>query len=125
MLRTNDYVACLAVSLPIKDLMARTSASASPAASVPFPQLLGWADAIGSAIGQGIARGLNSSLNAGGVVGAPALGPRKRGRPAKPFVGFVPVGQRCSVAGCGKPARAKGMCSAHYQASRRKRLAKA
>ena len=105
--------------------MPRTSASVPPASSVPFPQLLGWADAIGSAIGQGIARGLNSSLGNGALAGAPSFGPKKRGRPAKPFVGFVPAELRCKVAGCGKPARAKGLCSAHYQAARRKKLGKA
>jgi hypothetical protein len=90
---------------------------------------MGWAHQLGHAIGQGVARGLNGSLaNFGtqGVVGAvPAFGPRKRGRPAKAFVGYVPEEKRCSVAGCGKPARSKGLCSAHYQAARRKRLAKA
>jgi hypothetical protein len=82
--------------------------------------LMGWAEAVGLALGQGVARGLNGAL-----AHASMAAPRKRGRPAKPIVGFVPVGQRCSVSGCGRPARSKGLCSAHYQAARRKKLAKA
>jgi len=87
---------------------------------------MGWADALGEALGRGVARGINQSLSnfsSNGTV--PVLGPRKRGRPPKAVVGYVPLDQRCSVAGCGRPARAKGLCSAHYQAARRKKLAKA
>jgi hypothetical protein len=96
--------------------------------------IIGWAEQLGQIIGQGVARGINSSLQsvrglggaiAQGVAGAPSMSPRKRGRPPKPFVGFVPANKRCKVAGCGKPARSKGLCSAHYQAARRKKLAKA
>jgi hypothetical protein len=110
--------------------MPRMSKTASASPSSDFASgLMGWAHQLGHAIGQGVARGLNGSLGhfgTQGVVGAiPAFGPKKRGRPAKPFVGFVAADRRCSVAGCGKPARAKGLCSAHYQASRRKKMAKA
>jgi hypothetical protein len=88
--------------------------------------LMGWADALGEALGRGVARGINQSLSAVSLGGAvPAIGPRKRGRPPKALVGYVPPEQRCSVAGCGRPARAKGLCSAHYQAARRKKLARA
>jgi hypothetical protein len=65
-------------------------------------------------------------LNASGfgqLASAPTT-PRKRGRPAKVFTGVVPAGKHCKVAGCGRPARSKGLCSAHYQAARRKTLAK-
>ena len=86
--------------------------------------LLGWADALGDALGRGVARGLNSGLS--NFAGATAFnGPRKRGRPAKPFLGVVPAGKRCNVAGCPNPSRSKGLCSKHYQAARRKRLGKA
>jgi hypothetical protein len=88
-----------------------------------IPNLMGWADSFGHALGQGIGRGLNVGLGSVGV--AAPVGPRKRGRPAKPFFGVVPADQRCKVSGCSKPARSKGLCSAHYQAARRKKLGKA
>jgi hypothetical protein len=90
-----------------------------------FGGLAGWAEALGHALGEGVARGLNGALAHVSRDGAAAIGPRKRGRPAKPFVGLVSAGDQCSVAGCGRPARSKGLCSAHYQAARRKKLAKA
>ena len=88
--------------------------------------LMGWADALGEALGRGVARGLNQALGAAGLAnGIPAaLTPRRRGRPPKPVVGYVPPDQRCATPGCGRPARAKGLCSAHYQAARRKKLPK-
>jgi hypothetical protein len=89
--------------------------------------LMSWADALGEALGRGVARGMNqglSSMSLGNGAFA-ASGPRKRGRPPKPVVGYVPPDRRCSVAGCGRAARAKGLCSAHYQAARRKKLLKA
>jgi|SRR5579871_671303 len=90
--------------------------------------LMGWAESLGHALGQGVARGLNGALaNVSDAIGTGliTIGPRKRGRPAKPFFGVVAAGKACSVAGCGKPARSKGLCSAHYQAARRRRLGKA
>lgn len=89
--------------------------------------LFGWADALGEALGRGVARGINHALASVNAAGGalPAFGPRKRGRPPKPVIGYVPPNLRCSVAGCGRPARAKGLCSAHYQAARRKKLGKA
>jgi hypothetical protein len=96
-----------------------------------FPAgLMNWAEALGQALGQGVARGMSGALSGvGATVLGPAasqgLSPRKRGRPAKPFVGFVAADKRCNFAGCQKPARAKGLCSQHYQASRRKKLARA
>jgi hypothetical protein len=88
---------------------------------------MSWADALGEALGRGVAHGLNAALSSSGLGAGLALsaGPRKRGRPPKPVVGYVPPDRRCSVAGCGRPARAKGLCSAHYQASRRKKLQRA
>jgi hypothetical protein len=94
---------------------------------VAIAGLLGWADALGEALGRGVARGMNqalSSVTASGLA-LPAFGPRKRGRPPKPVVGFVSPEHRCRVSGCGRPARAKGLCSAHYQAARRKKLGRA
>ena len=87
--------------------------------------LMGWAESLGHALGQGVARGLNGALARVSGNGATPIGPRKRGRPAKVFTGIVAAGKACSVAGCGRPARSKGLCSAHYQAARRKRLARA
>ena len=45
---------------------------------------------------------------------------RNKGRPGRPRVNPV----TCSVRGCKQPARAKKMCSRHYQAARQKRLAR-
>jgi hypothetical protein len=97
--------------------------------------LLGWAEQFGLALGQGVARGINGGLGGlggamghnvvvGGGVGATTV-KRGRGRPPKPFFGFVAADKRCKTPGCGKPARSKGLCSAHYQAARRKKMARA
>jgi hypothetical protein len=39
--------------------------------------------------------------------------------------GPVPPERMCKVASCGREARSKGLCSAHYQAERRRLLAAA
>ncbi|XXF75833.1 hypothetical protein P2318_22595 [Myxococcaceae bacterium GXIMD 01537] len=89
------------------------------------PALASWAEAIGDAIGRGVVRALNT-----GITGTPLgnghaeLAPRRRGRPAKVVTGGpVPTERRCTVSGCGREARSKGLCSAHYQAERRRLLA--
>jgi hypothetical protein len=105
--------------------MPRTLNGFAPNISDALPAMIGWADALGDALGRGIARGLNDALRSTANYPYLSEGPRKRGRPAKPVIGFVPAEQRCSVPGCGRPSRSKGLCSAHYQAARRKRLAKA
>jgi hypothetical protein len=52
-------------------------------------------------------------------------GARRRGRPPKVQTGGpVPSDRRCKVEGCGREARSKGLCSAHYQAERRRVLSK-
>jgi hypothetical protein len=104
--------------------MPRPAKRAPPPAAIAG--LLGWADALGEALGRGVVRGLNQALASGSGSGRalPPFGPRKRGRPPKPVLGYVPAGSRCSVTGCGRLARAKGLCSAHYQAARRKKLGK-
>lgn len=48
----------------------------------------------------------------------------KKGAKAKTIRLLVPKGDLCSQKGCGSPARAKGMCSKHYQASRRHSITK-
>ncbi len=95
------------------------------------PALEAWAEAIGDAIGRGVVRAINTGMtgvslgnglgNGNGVSAAPA---RRRGRPPKAVVagGAVPVERRCTVEGCGREARSKGLCSAHYQAERRRQL---
>jgi hypothetical protein len=45
-------------------------------------------------------------------------GARAKGRPGRPRVNPV----TCTVRGCQDPARAKKMCSRHYQAARRNRV---
>ncbi|MDY7225224.1 hypothetical protein [Hyalangium rubrum] len=99
----------------------RKSPVSSPALALP-PALASWAEAIGDAIGRGLARALhNSGLGAtGGNLAAPM---RKRGRPPKVFMGPVPPERRCTVPGCERESRSKGLCSAHYQAERRRNLA--
>jgi len=68
---------------------------------------------IGSQLGQIIAesvqRSLQSTINVGDI--ARQLGAGSRGRRA---------GQRavCSVAGCGRPVLAKGLCRSHYYRAR-------
>lgn len=94
------------------------------------PALASWAEAIGDTIGRSVVRAIQN-----GMTGMPALGnghgngavtaPRRRGRPPKQVSGngFVAADRRCTVEGCGREARSKGLCSAHYQAERRRLLA--
>ena len=86
--------------------------------------LTSWAETLGEALGRGVARGINSGLSVTGL-GAHLAGPRPRGRPPKAITGGpVPPERRCKVDGCAREARSKGLCSAHYQAERRRQLAK-
>ena len=106
----------------------KTTSSFSFAAN---PSLMSWAETIGEALGRGVARGINTGMSAvSRITGTPmaitALQPRRRGRPPKALTGGpVPAERRCKVEGCGREARSKGLCSAHYQAERRRLLAKA
>ena len=96
--------------------------------------LSGWAEMLGEALGRGVARGINAGLGSNSsVVSAPSysaaplqVGVRRRGRPprAKVAGGPVPPERRCKVDGCSNEARSKGLCSKHYQAERRRILAK-
>ena len=110
---------------------ADTTASSPPAGAAG---LVSWAEVLGEALGRGVARGINAGLGSnGGAVGvasySPAapiqVGARRRGRPPRAkTVGPVPPERRCKVDGCGNEARSKGLCSKHYQAERRRILAK-
>lgn len=103
------------------------SASESSLGFTPPSGWFMWAESLGESLGRGVARGLNSGLSTNALVssnGAPGL-VRGRGRPPKPFFGVVPADKRCKVEGCVRPSRSKGLCSAHYQADRRRRLARA
>jgi len=85
---------------------------------------MGWAEMLGEALGRGVARGINTGLGSMGG-GAYPVGARRRGRPPKAqVIGPVPADRRCKVEGCFREARSKGLCSAHYQAERRRLLAK-
>ena len=96
--------------------------------------LVSWAESFGEAVGRGVARGINTGLSATGTptwglgvssLGGAITGVRRRGRPPKAFTGgIVPEDRRCRMAGCPRPARSKGLCSAHYQAERRRLLAR-
>jgi hypothetical protein len=88
---------------------------------------------LGEALGRGVARGINAGLGSNGAaVSAPAAysapaatGARRRGRPPRAKVaGPVPADRRCKVDSCPNEARSKGLCSKHYQAERRRILAK-
>ena len=97
------------------------------------PNLVTWAESLGEALGRGVARGINTGISMvssafGGSLRTTgtATFPRRRGRPPKILTGGpVPADRRCKVDGCGREARSKGLCSAHYQAERRRLLAKA
>jgi hypothetical protein len=53
-----------------------------------------------------------------------AMPVRRRGRPPKTLLGApVPPERRCTMAGCERESRSKGLCSAHYQAERRRQIA--
>jgi hypothetical protein len=92
--------------------------------SAVSPGLFSLAETLGEALGRGVARGLNTGLSFSGL-GAAAGGTRRRGRPPKALVGGpVPADRRCKEEGCPREARSKGLCSAHYQAERRRQLAK-
>lgn len=111
--------------------MARPRKNAAPAVALSSPGVMVWAELLGEAVGRGVARGINSGLGSPGAgagrasAGAIQVGSRRRGRPPKAQnVGPVPPERRCKVEGCGREARSKGLCSAHYQAERRRLLAK-
>jgi hypothetical protein len=86
---------------------------------------------IGEAIGRGVAGGINAGLavaapaapaapvaRAAPAAPAPVIAPRRRGRPPKAL--SAKSSNICKTPGCTSPVRCKGLCSAHYQASRRK-----
>ena len=107
--------------------MARPRKNPSPLAGLPVPpHFSAWAEALGEALGRGVARGINQGLSAVGSPGAAPVvpGARRRGRPPKAVTGTVPADRQCTVPGCPREARSKGLCSAHYQAERRKLLQK-
>ncbi len=108
--------------------MARPRKNAISTFGAPPPQLTAWADMLGEALGRGVARGINAGLSGANLGGAQVAGQpmaRRRGRPPKAQTGGpVPADRQCTVEGCGREARSKGLCSAHYQAERRKQLQK-
>lgn len=104
---------------------------ARPRSTPSFPsvaplQLVSWAESLGEALGRGVARGINSGLSHVSGMGIAAPAAPRRGRPPKMQLagGPVPAERQCKVEGCGRPARSKGLCSAHYQAERRRQLQK-
>lgn len=105
-----------------------SSASPTDVASLfsGFTSFVTLAESLGESLGRGIARGISLGLG-GGPGTAPSLpapggSARRRGRPPK----AVPViaERRCKVEGCPNEVRSKGLCSKHYQASRRHLRAK-
>lgn len=92
------------------------------AGAVPS-NLSAWAEQLGEALGRGMARGINLGL-AGVNLGGQPVSTGRRGRPPKFPTVPVPAERRCKVEGCPREARSKGLCSAHYQAERRRMLQK-
>lgn len=110
--------------------MARPRKTVATPSITTNPNLMSWAETIGEALGRGVARGINFGISTvsrvGAATGMMSTMPRRRGRPPKALTGGpVPADRRCKVDGCGREARSKGLCSAHYQAERRRLLAKA
>lgn len=91
----------------------------APKPSNPPDHLLKWADYVGDTLGRAIARGLAAGLLESGIELAGFK--RAPGRPSKGPGSVVPKARRCSHRNCLRPARAKGLCSKHYQAFRRSR----
>lgn len=99
--------------------------------NVPLtPAMVNWAEALGDAIGRGMLRALNTGMpslggNGNGASHNTVTAGRRRGRPPKVLAGgnTVPADRRCTVDGCMREQRSKGLCSAHYQAERRRQLA--
>lgn len=106
--------------------MARPRKELSP---VPLtPAMVNWAEALGDAIGRGMLRALNQGMpslgNGNGSGNGAVTAGRRRGRPPKVLAGnMVSADRRCTVEGCNREQRSKGLCSAHYQAERRRQLA--
>jgi len=99
-----------------------------PPTNQPLPPVfLMFAEVLGDAIGRSFARAIHTN-GVGNGVGALSVGMaapmRRRGRPPKALSGGpVPADRVCTVPGCGRESRSKGLCSAHYQAERRRQLA--
>jgi hypothetical protein len=68
---------------------------------------------LGAIIAESVQRSLQSTINVSDIARQLGAGVRGRGRRA---------GQRaaCSVAGCGRPVLAKGLCRSHYYRARYK-----
>jgi hypothetical protein len=86
----------------------------------PPSYLVSWADFVGDVFGRAIARGLSAGMLESGLELTGFK--RPRGRPPKGLGAPVPTARRCKARKCQRPARAQGLCSKHYQASRRARL---
>lgn len=108
--------------------MPRRPQQAVPSLASALPALVGWAETLGEAMGRGMAKGFQAGLSASGglnVVAGVSSQPRRRGRPPKVPPGMpVPPERLCRAPGCGREARSRGLCSAHYQAERRRLMKK-
>jgi hypothetical protein len=105
----------------------RRSPTPSPATPLP-PVFVMFAEVLGDAIGRSLARAIHTNgfvSGAGATAGVMAAPIRRRGRPPKAALsaGAIPADRLCTVPGCGRESRSKGLCSAHYQAERRRQLA--
>ncbi len=104
----------------------RKNPTASSGTPLP-PVIVTFAEVLGDAIGRSFARAMHTN-GLGNGLGATAVGVaapiRRRGRPPKAQAGgAIPADRLCTVPGCGRESRSKGLCSAHYQAERRRMLA--
>ncbi|QSQ16567.1 hypothetical protein [Myxococcus landrumensis] len=88
------------------------------------PTMVNWAEALGDAIGRGVLRAMNQGIPSGSNGHNVMVASRRRGRPPKALAGnMVAADRRCTMPECTREQRSKGLCSAHYQAERRRLLA--
>lgn len=106
----------------------RKSIASFGVSSLGSSEVSTWAETLGEALGRGVARGLNNGLSASPFATArtsPGLSLKRRDGSRRSSNSQTASDRQCRMDGCGRDARSKGLCSAHYQAERRRLQAKA